>query len=472
MWFYSVETFLVLASLFFFSWSLRKEVHLTLFHKLVGWAGFLVLLSALFSFDFRGVFFQEVYVMDGFSQLMKVILVLGYFITLFLAQEVKDVDGKHQPEFYLFLTTSTLGMVVLVSAKDLITLYTALELASYSLYLLIPMRSNGKGSAEASIKYILIGIAASGIMVYGFSLLFGLTQTTYLNEIAAQLPLLYQMPIFWVAFFFSLAGFFFKLSFFPFHAWTPDVYEAGNTQVIGFISTVSKIAGLSVLIRFMLLAGETAHVLDDVWVAIAIATMTIGNLSALIQKDLKRLLAYSSIAQAGYLLVGVLCISEKGISGAIYYAAAYLVMNLTAFFIISQLSKNGNNVPTSAVKGLFKRSPLLALTLLISFFALAGIPPLAGFTGKWFIFSAAVNSGYNVLALVAIFNSIISLYYYLMVVKDAYSDEGIEAGGLEPIRLKPAYQIYCYLSIAVLVVTGFFPHLFMSLTKQSIAVFF
>jgi len=470
MWFYSIELFLVISALFFFFWSLKKEPDTPTLESLAPFWGLVILLAGVMSLDFRGSFFANTYVLDPFSQWMKVIIGLGYFVTCFISKGIKDIDDRYKAEYFLFLTTATLGMVVMVSAKDLITLYTALELSSYSLYLLVPMRKRENLSSEAGIKYLLVGVAASGIMIYGFSLLFGLTQTTYLSEIAAKIPDIQMLPVFWLAFFLSLSGFLFKLSLFPFHAWAPDVYEEGNTQVIGFISTVSKVAGLAVFIRLMLLVGNGTEAIQNVWVIIAILTMTIGNLAALVQVDLKRLLGYSSIAQAGYLLVGVLCLTQKGVSAAIFYIGVYVVMNLTAFFIITQLSKDSRNVSTADVKGLYKRNPLLALTLMVSFFSLAGIPPLAGFTGKWFIFSAAINEGYSLLAIIAIANSIASLYYYLMIVKNAYSDE--EAPSLEPITLKPSYKFLCYSSMVFLAVCGFFPGWLMSFAKQSIALFF
>lgn len=467
---YSIETFLGIAALFFFCWSLRPKIEIKVLEILAAVWGLNVLLSAVLSLGLRGSFFADAYQMDSFSQVVKLILALGYFIAMLISRNMRDLEEKIRAEYYLFLTTATLGMVVLVSSKDLITLYTGLELSSYSLYLLIPLRRRDEASAEAGIKYLLMGVASSGVMIYGFSLLFGLTQTTYLDEIARQLPAVAHLPAFWVAFFLSLVSFFFKLSLFPLHFWAPDVYEGGNTQTVGFISTVSKIAGLAVLIRFLMMIGKENPVLGDVWVILAIVTMTIGNFAALVQGDLKRLLAYSSIAQAGYFLVGVLCLNQQGLSAAIFYGVVYVVMNLAAFFIVSLVSVDGKNVNLSQMKGLAARSPLLGLTLMLSFFSLAGIPPLVGFTGKWFLFSAAVTSGYKLLAIIAIFNSVISLYYYLLVVKEAYTQEKLEK--VEPLELSPLARGICFCVIIFLAVGGFFPGLIMPLAQRSVALFF
>lgn len=471
MWFYSVETVLAAAALFFFFSSLRKNLEIGSLEKFATITGAVVLISAVLSLSFRGIFFAGTYEMDAFSQFIKLVMAIGYFITLFISRNIQDVEGKHRPEFFLFLTTATLGMTVLVSAKDLITLYTGLELSSYSLYILIPMRRRDSASIEASIKYLLIGVAATGVMIYGFSLLFGLTQTTYLNEIAAKMPSLVQIPAFWVAFFLSIVAFLFKLSLFPLHAWAPDVYEGGNAQTVGFISTVSKVAGLAVFIRFIMMVGTDNQVLQGVWIAIAVASMTLGNLSALIQGDMKRLLAYSSIAQAGYLLIGVICLNDKGLSAAMFYSTIYVVMNLAAFFVITLMSHRGENVSLSQFRGLSSRSPLLALTLMLSLFSLAGVPPLAGFTGKWFLFTAAVSSGFKVLAIVAIINSVISLYYYLLIIKEAYTtpDSGTF---VQPLALSPLSRVFCFVVILVLSVAGFFPGILMPLASKSIALFF
>lgn len=468
MWLYSVETVLSAAALFFFFWSLRKDLAVGLLEQMAGIWGAVVFLSAILSLGLRGTFFAGTYEMDAFSQFVKLILAGGYFIACLVSKNIQDIEGKYRPEYFLFLTTATLGMTILVGAKDLITLYTALELSSYSLYILIPMRKKDDASVEAGIKYLLMGVAATGVMIYGFSLIFGLAQTTYLNEIAAKLPTLIQLHAFWVAFFLSLVAFFFKLSLFPLHFWAPDVYEGGNTQTVGFIATVSKIAGLAVLIRFVMMAHDN-QVLDGVWVVLAIVTMTLGNLAALIQGDMKRLLAYSSIAQAGYLLIGVLCQNEKGLTATMFYGTVYVLMNFAAFFVVTQISQKGENVSLSQFRGLSSRSPLLALTLMLSLFSLAGVPPLAGFTGKWFLFSAAVTSGYQFLAVIAILNSVISLYYYLLIVREAYTAPERET---QALVLSPVARVFCYVVIVLLAVGGFFPGILVPLAEKSVALFF
>jgi len=471
IWLYSTETVLSAAALFFFFWSLRKDLAVDLLEKMAGVWGGVVFISAILSLGFRGSFFAEAYEMDAFSQFVKLIIAGGYFIACLISRNIRDVEGKYRPEYFLFLTTATLGMTALVSCKDLITLYTSLELSSYSLYILIPLRKRDDSSVEAGIKYLLMGVAATGVMIYGFSLIFGLTQTTYLDEIARKLPELIGIPAFWVAFFLSLVAFLFKLSLFPLHFWAPDVYEGGNTQTVGFISTVSKVAGLAVLIRFIMMMGHDNRMLEGVWIVLAIVTMSIGNLAALIQGDMKRLLAYSSIAQAGYFLIGVLCQNNRGLSATMFYSAVYVVMNFAAFFVVTQISRNGENVNLSQFRGLSSRSPLLALTLMLSLFSLAGVPPLAGFTGKWFLFSAAVTSGYKFLAVIAILNSVISLYYYLLIVRESYTAPE-KVGEMPAVILSPVARVFCYATILFLAIGGFFPGLLMPLAEKSVALFF
>lgn len=318
---------------------------------------------------------------------------------------------------------------------------------------------------EASIKYLLFGVASSAVTLYGMSLIFGFSQTTMLAEIIPMAPQLMTNPVVWVAFFLTVASFFFKLSVFPFHFWAPDVYEGGHGQIVTFIATASKVATVAVLIRLFAFAGGLSVPLNDLFIVVAIITMTLGNLAAIAQKDMKRMLAYSSIAQAGYILVGILTASENGLSAAVFYAAVYVIMNFAAFLAVVVISKQGENPAIETFAGLSKRSPLLALTFMLSLFSLAGLPPFAGFAAKWFVFKAAMEEGYGLLVLLGVLNSTISLYYYLMVVKQAYMKEPVNAA---PIPLSLPMRSLNLCLIVLIVALGIYPTALLDLSRAAV----
>ena len=318
---------------------------------------------------------------------------------------------------------------------------------------------------EAAVKYLLFGVASSAVTLYGMSLIFGFAETTSLAEIIPMAPQLMAKPVVWVAFFLTVASFFFKLSVFPFHFWAPDVYEGGHGQIVTFIATASKAATVAVLIRlFSFTAGLSLH-LNDLFIVIAVITMTLGNLAAIAQKDIKRMLAYSSIAQAAYILVGILSAGEDGFSAAMFYAAVYVIMNFAAFMAVVTISKNGENPSIEAFAGLSKRSPLLALTFMLALFSLAGLPPFAGFAAKWFVFKAAMEKGYAVLVLLGVLNSTISLYYYLMVVKQAYMREPVNPA---PIPLSLSMRTLNICLIILIVALGIYPTALLDLSRAAV----
>ena len=324
-------------------------------------------------------------------------------------------------EFYLLLLAATLGMSLMASSADLIMLYVAIETTSIPLYILAGFLVLDKKSTESGFKYFLFGAMTSTIMLYGFSLLFGFTGTTDIYTIAAKIsgegspiPMIGALLL-------ILIGFGFKISMVPLHFWAPDVYEGSPTPVAGFLSTASKAAGFAVLIR-VLIAIFPAN--QDLWSALlatlAVATMTLGNLLALTQKNIKRMLAYSSIAHAGYILIGVVVATERGFSSSIYYLLVYLFSNLAAFAVVTIIGKTIGSDEIADYAGLSRRSPGLALVLLVSLLSLAGMPPLGGFIGKFLVFASAVEVNYIWLAVVGVLNSIIGLYYYLIVLKVVY----------------------------------------------------
>jgi NADH-quinone oxidoreductase subunit N len=332
------------------------------------------------------------------------------------------------------------------------------------------MRRKADRYIETGIKYFMIGVTSSALMLFGISLLFGMAHTTYVPQIIKTLPGLITQPGAIIGLVLALSGFFFKLALFPFHIWAPDVYEGSANQVTAYIATASKMAAAAMIIRFTGLAAGASPGMIKLLIVLSIFSMTFGNLVALIQKDLKRLLAYSSIAHAGYIMVGILSMSGRGYASAIYYAAAYLIMNYSVFMVIMKLADDGHNLQIKELAGLHKRSPLLAMTLMIGLFGLAGIPPTAGFTGKFLVFAAALEKGYLFLVIIGMINATISLYYYLMIIKAAYL--------LKPVNEFPALQVDSwtrYLSIALVIMMiylGIFPDQFLSLTEAAARTLF
>ena len=427
----------------------RRDYFAALFLSGVG------VLVCLASVRLHGTIFFEAYRVDLFSQVFKTILSMALFLVICLCTELNGIKQRYHPEFYLFLTISTLGMMMLVSSVELLTIYVALEVSSYSLYILVPMRKGEGSQVEAGIKYLMVGASASAVMLFGLSYIFGVTHTTYVVEIIKVLPGLMASPAAVVGLLLVLCGFFFKLAVFPFHFWAPDVYQGAANQVAAYIATASKVAAIAIIVRVVSLSGGSSRYLVHVLVILSIASMTVGNLVAIMQKDLKRLLAYSAISHAGYVLIGILSMSDAGYSGAIFYAAAYMLMSLSCFLVVVKVAHDGSDLKIAQLAGLHRRSPILALLLMLSIFSLAGIPPTIGFTGKFLVFAAAVAKGYVVLVIIAMLNVTISLYYYLLVIKAAYLTE--PEGELPGLRVSLPTKILSGTLVTAMVVLGVYP---------------
>ena len=357
---------------------------------------------------------------DWLGFVFKMIFLFGAAITALFAMDVEEL-GK-RGEFYILMLVSTIGMSLMVASADLIMLYLAIETTSIPMYILAGFFKKDDKSTEAGFKYLLFGAMTSAIMLYGFSLLFGYAGTTSIEALAFAIQGGSIAPIPLVgSFFMVLIGFSFKISAVPFHFWAPDVYEGAPTPVAGFLSTASKAAGFAVLIRFFMAAFPTLSTdWSNVVAVVAVATMTIGNFLAIAQSNIKRMLAYSSIAHAGYILVGVATVSELGMVSAIFYLIAYLLTNLAAFGVIVTFWRTSGSDEIKAYDGLSRRAPTLALAMLVAFLSLAGMPPFGGFIAKVLVFSAAVKADMVWLAVVGVLNSIIGLYYYLIVLKHVY----------------------------------------------------
>ncbi|UCG13555.1 MAG: NADH-quinone oxidoreductase subunit N [Deltaproteobacteria bacterium] len=437
----------------------RRDYFIAILLALVGVAVCLV------SVRLEGTLFYKVYRVDLFSQVFKVILATGLFLVICICSELNGIEARHHPEFYLLLTICTLAMMLLVSSVELLTIYVALELSSYSLYILVPLRRGYGVHIESGLKYFLIGAFASAVMLFGIAALYGVVHTTYVAEIVKVLPGAIARPAAIIGLVLTLCGFFFKLAVFPFHFWAPDAYQGAANQVTAYIATASKVAAVAILIRMVALSSGSCKYLVHVLVTLSIASMTVGNLVAIVQKDMKRLLAYSSISHAGYVLIGILSMSPGGYSGAIFYAAAYLMMTFTCFLVVVKVAYDGSDLKIAQLAGLHRRSPILAMALMISVFSLAGIPPTIGFTGKFLVFIAAMRKGYVILVLIAMMNVLISLYYYLLIVKAAYLLEPDDDMSLLPISVTTKF--FTGALVTAIVVGGVFPHYLLELARAA-----
>ena len=413
------------------------------------------------------LFFKALRV-DLFSQVFKVLLALALFLIICLCPRLDGIAQRHHADFYLLLFTCTLAMMLLVSAVHILSIYLALELSSYSLYILVALRRDRAMALEAVLKYFLIGIFASAVMLFGMALLYSAARVTYVTEMVQVLPGLMGNPAVVIGLVLTLCGFFFKLAVFPFHFWAPDVYQGAAHQVTAYIATASKVAAIAILTRMLAVTGPGSIYLVHVLVTLAIVSMTVGNLAAIVQKDLKRLLAYSTVAHAGYVLIGILSLSPDGYTSAIFYAMALMVMEFTAFLVVVEVAGNGDNIEVSQLAGLHRRSPLLALALLVTAFSLAGIPPTIGFTAKLLVFVAAMQQGYFTLVLIAMINVVISLYYYLLVIKAAYLTEPDQPQSA--IELSVPLRILTGVLVGVMLVAGIFPRYLIELAAAAAGV--
>jgi NADH-quinone oxidoreductase subunit N len=419
----------------------------------------------LLSIRQEGHLFFQAYRVDLFSQVFKVLLSIGLFLVVAICSNLKGVAQRYHPEFYLLLFVCTLAMMLLVSSVHILSIYVALELSSYSLYILVSLRKDEQMGLEAGLKYFLVGIFASAVMLFGVALLYSTTQATYVADMMRVLPGMLNTPAVAIGLLLTLCGFFFKLAVFPFHFWAPDVYQGAADQATAYIATASKVAAVAILTRMVAVSGDGSIYLVHVLVTLAIVSMTVGNLAAIVQKDLKRLLAYSTVAHAGYVLIGILSMNDAGYMSAIFYVTALLFMKFTVFLVIVNVADDGRNLEISQLAGLHRRSPLLAIALMVSIFSLAGIPPTIGFTGKFLVFIAALEKGYFTLVLIAMINVVVSLYYYLLVLKAAYLTEPEKAQAAIP--LSPPLKVLTGALVLVMVIFGIYPRHLIELTRAA-----
>lgn len=388
----------------------------------------------------------------GFS--FTLLFLFGAALTSLFAMEMKSLGQRG--EFYFLLLVSTIGMILMASSADLIMLFLAIETTSIPLYILAGFYTLDNKSTESGFKYFLFGAMTSAVMLYGFSLIFGFTGTTDLYEITemvmtGEVSLTLAMGTLILV----MVGFGFKISIVPFHFWAPDVYEGAPTPVAGFLSTASKAAGFAVLMR-ILLTVYADPVVIPYWViivaALSVFSMTLGNAMAIPQKNIKRLLAYSSIAHAGYALIGVAALSELGITSVVFYMIVYVITNLAAFGIVAAFWRISGSDQIADYAALSRRSPTLAIIIMVTFLSLAGMPPLGGFVAKFFVFAAAVKAGLVWLAIIGVLNTIVGLYYYLVVLKVVYLYRSEDEN--KPVPLTRPYALALTILVVGIILLG------------------
>jgi len=380
----------------------------------------LAFLANLKLWDIQDTTFSQMFLVDNYAVFFKFIFLIGSFLIIFASMNYLKREDILHGEYFSLILFSTLGMMLLASGFDLIIIFLGLEIMSVSLYILTGFKRRDLRSNEASLKYFLTGAFATGFLLYGIVLIYGKVGSTNLARIIMNIAYgeIGTDILIWAGAGLLLVGLGFKIASVPFHMWVPDVYQGAPTPVTAFISSGPKAAGFAALLRVFLFSFITIKLdwTTLVWI-MAVLTMSVGNIVAIAQSDIKRMLAYSSIAHAGYVLIALVAGGETGVSSALFYLLAYTFMNIGAFTVVIALGKKAkDSTRLDDYSGLASRSPLLAVLMSIFMFSLAGFPPTAGFMGKFYVFSSAVKSGFIGLAIIGVLNSLISVYYYLRVV--------------------------------------------------------
>jgi NADH-quinone oxidoreductase subunit N len=413
--------------------------------------------------------FRDMVVLDNFALFFHVVIGYAAALVVLLSMDYLRRVGAESGEYYALVLFATTGMLLLASANDLIVIFLGVELMSLSLYVLAGLFKRRPQSGEASLKYFLLGVFASTFLLYGIALIYGAAGSTNIDRITAAVTARPRDPLFLIGLGLLLAGFGFKISAVPFHMWVPDVYQGAPTSVTALIATGSKAAMFAALVRLVMagLRGLQADWTILLW-ALAALTMTVGNVVAIAQSNLKRMLAYSSVAHVGYLLVGVVAGGTPGASAVLFYLLAYTFTTAGTFGVLTLCQRAGEEaVEVKDYAGLGRRHPLLALTLTLFLLSLIGIPPLAGFVGKFYLFGSAIRAGHVALAVIGVLNSAVAAYYYLRVVVYMYMQEPEGASA----TLAPSFAGQLALAIALLgiVLLGVMPAPFVDLAGAAVA---
>lgn len=378
----------------------------------------------------RAVTFNGLFVMDAFGVFVKVLVLVASSLAVLMSLSYLEREQIRKPEFPVLMLFATLGMLMMVSANDLMSLYVGLETQSLALYVIASFRRDSAKSSEAGLKYFVLGALSSGLLLYGASLVYGFAGSTSFDKLAALLAGgEHPSAGLVVGMVFVAAGLAFKVSAVPFHMWTPDVYEGAPTPVTAFFAVAPKIAAIALFTRLLVEPfGHMTHQWQQIIIASSVLSMFLGSFAAITQSNIKRLMAYSSIGHIGYALVGLATGTEEGIRGLLIYMAVYLFMNVGAFAVILSMKQKGRMVEEiKDLAGLSRTNPMLAAAMAIFMFSMAGIPPMAGFFGKLYVFLAAIQAHLYTVAVIGVLTSVVGAYYYLRIIKIMYFDEPAEA---------------------------------------------
>lgn len=416
--------------------------------------------------------FSNTFVADNFAVFFDLIFCVASALTILISLQYLEKENMHLGEYYALILFGTAGMMMVGGAADMIMIFLGIETMSICLYVLAGFNRKQITSTESALKYFLLGAFATGFLLYGIALVYGVTGSTNFEKIAEVLkdPAVSSDPLLLMGTGLIIIGLAFKVATVPFHQWTPDVYEGAPTSVTAFMAVGPKAAGFAAMFRVMLIPLEGAG--DDwkalLWV-LAVLTMTVGNIAALMQENIKRMLAFSGIAHAGYILVALIAGSQLGSSSILYYMLAYAFMNIGAFGVVVLLGHKGKeHLNISDYAGLGVKKPGIAFAMGVFMFSMAGIPPLAGFVGKFYIFSAAVDAGYIGLAIIGVLNSVVAAYYYLRVTVVMYMKEPIR--DFDSLVLNHLPLVALIISVIGTFYMGIFPAAIMDFARQS-AVF-
>jgi NADH-quinone oxidoreductase subunit N len=417
-------------------------------------AGLVALFVLSLVLDSRGALFDGAYVLDGLARFFKQVFVLATLLGVVASLALPDPTFQRRaPEYHLLILASLLGMMLLASARDMVLLFVAFELMSVPLYVLTAFVKREDVAVEAGLKFFLVGSLSSAVLAYGLSFLYGATGSTALPDAVRALGT--EDPLLMLGFILVLAGVGFKIAAFPFHMWVPDTYEAATTPFVAWLSVAPKAAGFAAIFRvFIEGAGDRAAVWLPLAGALGAVTIVAGNLMALPQTNVKRLLAYSGIAHIGYMLLGVAAVSPFGVAVVLFYLVAYVFSNMGAFLVVEAVEQSEGSPGLSAFRGLAQRSPLLALAMLLFLLSLGGIPFVVGFWAKLYVFWAAAEAGLYGLVLLGAVLTVVALFYYLGVAKQMYIDAPASP---VPVAVSPALALVLLASALAVVALGLYP---------------
>lgn len=423
--------------------------------KWLPWATAVGILITLCSLKEKALISFGSYRIDALSQFFKLAVVTGLTLSVGIAARQPTLDRDKRNEYLLFMALSAWGLMLLSSAVELITIILSMELATFSLLPLIPIRNEEKQAAGAAIRYVFFSAAATAIGLFGLSYILATQHTTYLHLMVPALWNWHSSPMAVAGLMLFLCALLFKLALFPFHAWAPDVYEGASNETAGYLSTLPKLGAAVVLIRIAAMLRPGLGI-TTILACLAALSMTYGNLAALSQTDIKRLLGYSTVAHAGYMMLGVVSGTAEGLAAIAFYAFVYMLMNFTCFWVISKAASDGLNLKLNDLDGLHTRNPFLAVILSVGALALAGFPPTAGFMGKLFLLSALWNHGYNWLVVIAAGNMALAFFYYLNLIRHTYSRHHQESFR-EPSEMLFTTRLLGLFLAALIILLGIFP---------------